>query len=321
MVIKTVKVVCFGGGTGLSGILGGLKENPWLVLTAAVTMFDSGGSSGVLRDNFGILPPGDILKCMLALATDEEAARLILQPRGSSGHSSGNNLLLGLERSCGSFLCAVNELSEILRVKGRVLPVSLGNAHLNALYDDGTEAISEVSIDQGIDLGKKVSEISLDPQVEALPEVLEACREADVFIIGPGSLYTSVLPNFIPRGVKKVLAENPAPVILVQNLVTEGAGMWSMNCSDYLQCIEKGIGRDVTVVVVNNQLPKEEVLEKYRKEKKLPIRVLDQSGEDARIWINAPLWRGEIARHDRDALGHLLSNIIFCLMHNHELRV
>ena len=139
-----MRITCFGGGTGLPSLLSGLKKNPWIDVTAVVSMFDSGGSSGALRDRYGILPPGDILKCLLALAEDEKGARKILLKRinhaTSPGHTGGNLLLFALERIYGSYPDAVDALAQILSVKGRVIPVSLEPSSLCARYDDGSEA-------------------------------------------------------------------------------------------------------------------------------------------------------------------------------------
>jgi uncharacterized cofD-like protein len=208
------KVVCFGGGTGLPMLLSGLKVNPWLDITAVVNMFDTGGSSGELKDRFGILPPGDILKCLLALSTDEVYARKLLLKRISNhtfnGHTGGNILLFGFEKVFGDHLSAVDALGQLLSVTGKVIPVTLEQSSLVAKYADGSSRIGETNVDMGVDEGNVIKSLSLQPKVLASAEAIQAITEADALCVGPGSFYTSVLPNFLPNGIRDAISESRA---------------------------------------------------------------------------------------------------------------
>src|ERR671912_394798 len=171
MRLRTLNVGCFGGGTGLPSLLGGLKSNPWLNLHAVVTMFDSGGSSGLLRDQLGVLPPGDVLKCALALARNEREARRVLLSRMPSlqherlrGHTGGNLLLSMMEQYSGDFLAAVDGLRALLGCAGRVWPVSTQQASICAEYGDGSTTSGEVEVDAGQTHGHQVRRLWLEPQ-------------------------------------------------------------------------------------------------------------------------------------------------------------
>ncbi len=317
---KSIRVVCFGGGTGLPSVLRALKPNPWLELTAIVNMFDAGGSSGMLKDKFGILPPGDVLKCLLSLSENEPEARKILLRRISHladpGHTGGNALLLGLEKLYGSFLDAIVALSEILSVQGTVLPVSLGHASMCAKYTDGRTHTSEIGVDIGIKEGKTIEHIFLEPKVEATQLALAAILQAHAIVIGPGSFYTSVLPNFLPIGIQAAIQQSRAPIFYVANLVTEGVGMRAMSLDMIVSCLETYVGRRSTAVVVNDQLPKRQILSEYAQEGKYPILLEKNSALcKTRTIITAPLWQEEIARHSTEHLGYLMSGLLNFVTH------
>src|SRR5215831_13652785 len=212
MRLRTVSVGCFGGGTGLPSLLGGLKTNPWLDVNAVVTMFDSGGSSGVLRDELGVLPPGDVLKCALALARNEREARRVLLARLPAlehkrlrGHTGGNLLLAAMERYAGDFLAGVDGLRTLLGCAGRVWPVSVEQASLCAEYGNGTRTRGEVEVDAGHSLGHGVTRLWLEPEVSILPAAAEAIRRFDAAIVGPGSFYTSLMPIFLVKGAAEAV--------------------------------------------------------------------------------------------------------------------
>src|SRR5919112_4164588 len=232
MRVRELNVGCFGGGTGLPSLLGGLKSNPWVHADAVVTMFDSGGSSGVLRDELGVLPPGDILKCALALSRNAREARRVLLARLPTlehaklgGHTGGNLLLSMMQRYSGDFLDAIDGLRALLGCRGRVWPVSVQQASLCAEYGDGSVTSGEVEVDAGQSSGRLIRRIWLEPAVSIHPAVATAIGEFEAITIGPGSFYTSLMPLFQVRGVAEALAKMPGPVILVANLLTEGRGM------------------------------------------------------------------------------------------------
>ena len=213
MRLRQLNIGCFGGGTGLPSLLGGLKANPWLRLNAVVTMFDSGGSSGQLRDELGVLPPGDIMKCALALARNEAEARRVLLSRLPSidsklaGHTGGNLLLSMMEQYSGDFLSAVDGLRALLGCTGHVWPVSVERASVCAEYSNGACTRGEVEVDRGQSQGQFVKRIWLEPSVKIHPAVDEAIRKFDAVLIGPGSFYTSLLPIFLVGGVREALQD------------------------------------------------------------------------------------------------------------------
>lgn len=308
------KVVCFGGGTGLPALLSGLKNNPWLEVTAVVNMFDTGGSSGELKDRFGILPPGDILKCLLALSAHESYARELLQKRirneNFSGHTGGNVLLLGLEKVFGDYITAVDALGQLLSIKGKVIPVTLDQSTLLARYKDGSVYKGETGVDIGIQEGKVPLDLFLEPRVPASKQAIDAIIEADALCIGPGSFYTSVLPNFLPDGIVETIRGAKSKVIFVANLLTEGKGMQGMQLEDIVDTVERHIGRSVDFVVANEHLPSErDLLERYASESKYPI--ISGGSETDKRFLLANLWLDKnIARHDCPRLANLVSAVI-----------
>ena len=301
------KVVCFGGGTGMPSLLSGLKQNPWLLLTAVVNMFDRGGSSGELRDKFSILPPGDILKCLLALAENEEVARAILLKRienhGFSGHTGGNILLLGLEKVFKDYVTAVDAFGDILAIRGTVLPVTLQDSELCARYTTGHVGRGETLVDLGIYEGQVVEELFLDPPVPACEQALAVIKEANTFIIDPKNFYTNVLPNFLPLGVKEAINTSGAPIIFVTNLLLEGWGMKDMNTNQLAHVIEQYAGRSPSSIITNVHQPSKELRQKYLGERKQMVAVAEASG-----LLTANLWTDpDYARHDPALLAGLVA--------------
>jgi uncharacterized cofD-like protein len=309
MQLRDLNVGCFGGGTGLPSLLGGLKTNPWLQLNAVVTMFDTGGSSGQLRDELGVLPPGDVLKCALALARNEGEARRVLLARlptlehhdRLAGHTGGNLLLSMMERYSGDFLAAVDGLRALLGCTGYVWPVSVQRASVCAEYKNGVKSHGEVEVDRGQSTGQFVKRIWLEPEAEIHPAVDTAIRGFDAVLIGPGSFYTSLIPIFLVKGVREALNEVRGPVILVANLLTEGSGMNGFTAGDAVRHISDVIGRPVDVVIHNATGPSSNVLARYAAEDKHPLQLgtLPKTCE----LVEGDFWMDEIARHRRRRLG------------------
>src|SRR5438876_8677024 len=278
MRLRELNVGCFGGGTGLPSLLGGLKQNPWLDLNAVVSMFDSGGSSGQLRDELGVLPPGDILKCALALARNTREARRVLLARLPTlehaklgGHTGGNLLLSMMQRYSGDFLDAIEGLSALLGCRGRVWPVSVQQASVCAEYGDGSVTRGEVEVDAGQSSGRFVRRIWLEPPVAIHPSVAKAIGDFDAVIIGPGSFYTSLMPIFLVRGVSEALANMKGPIILIANLLTEGRRMVGFTAADAVARIEEAAERKVDVVITNVKWPSPKILGRYALEHKEPL--------------------------------------------------
>jgi uncharacterized cofD-like protein len=309
MRLRELNVGCFGGGTGLPSLLGGLKSNPWLRAHAVVTMFDSGGSSGVLRDELGVLPPGDILKCALALSRNAREARRVLLARLPAfeharlgGHTGGNLLLSMMQQYGGDFLNAIDGLRALLGCRGRVWPVSVEPASVCAEYSDGAQTRGEVEVDAGQSQGRPVRRIWLEPAVSIHPTVASAIAELDAVIIGPGSFYTSLMPIFLVRGVPEALRQVKGPVILIANLLTEGRGMLGFTAADAVARLEAAMARPVDVVIANQEWPSAAVLERYAQEHKEPLAPgpLPSRCE----FVGGAFWKGAIARHDRLRLAY-----------------
>ena len=309
MQLRELNVGCFGGGTGLPSLLGGLKNNPWLHLNAVVTMFDSGGSSGQLRDELGVLPPGDVLKCALALARNEGEARRVLLARLPTlehharlgGHTGGNLLLSMMEQYSGNFLSAVDGLRALLGCRGRVWPVSVEPASLCVEYKGGSTARGESQVDEGQAQGQQIHRLWLEPQAAIHPNVADAIRKFDAVIIGPGSFFTSIMPPLLVRGVKEALASVEGPVVLIANLLTEGSGMTGFTAADAARWVSHAIERPVDVVIANTGRPSKETLMRYAAEQKMPLEL---GALDDRIeLVTGPFWNTAIARHDRRRLS------------------
>ena len=293
----------------MPSLIGGLKHNPWVHVHAVVTMFDSGGSSGQLRDQLGVLPPGDVLKCALALARNESEARRILLSRlpgleggRLGGHTSGNLLLSMMEQYSGDFLAAVDSLRNLLDCDGHVWPISVEHASLCGEYEDGSQTKGEVAVDEAQTQGRRITRVWLEPEVRIHPPVADAIQTFDAVVIGPGSFFTSLMPILLVKGVPAVLRGVSGPIVLVANILTEGRGMKGFTAGDAVRHVSNAIGRPVDVVVVNSGYPTPEALDRYVAEDKelLPAGDIPQGCEV----ITGQFWQGSIARHARRRLSY-----------------
>ena len=313
--LRELNVGCFGGGTGLPSLIGGLKQNPWVRVNAVVTVFDSGGSSGQLRDQLGVLPPGDVLRCALALARNEPEARRVLLSRLPAlengrlgGHTGGNLLLSMMEQYSGDFLAAVDSLQALLDCNGRVWPVSVEHASICAEYEDGSRTRGEVAVDAEQTQGRRIKRIWLDPEVSMHPAVSGALRTFDAVVVGPGSFYTSLMPILLVRGVAEEIQAVKGPVVLVTNILTEGRGMQGFTAGDAVRRVSEAIGRPVDVAVVNNGCPAGDALGKYAAEHKelLPLGDVPEGCEV----VTGSFWHGQIARHARRRLAYAVWGVL-----------
>lgn len=267
--MSSLKVVCIGGGTGLSTMLRGLK-NHTEYLTAVVTVSDNGGSSGLLRRDLNILPPGDIRNCLAALSETEPLFESLLQHRFSSGalkgHSLGNLFIAGIADMTGSFAAAVEMAHSVLRVKGKVLPVTLADVQLKALFQDGTEVVGECEIVEANKVQRKIIKtMSLIPERPvAYRQVTAAIAEADIIVLGPGSLYTSIIPNLLVDGVAHAIANAGGQVVYISNIMTQPGETDGYTLLEHVQVIEEYLGKGVIDhIVANDGWPDTEVLEHY----------------------------------------------------------
>ena len=310
---KGPKVVAIGGGTGLSVLLRGLKEYTTNI-TAVVTVTDDGGSSGRLRDEMGMLPPGDIRNCLLALSDTEPLLEQLFQHRfkgseGLEGHSFGNLFLAAMTEMMG-FNKAIREFSKVLAIRGTVLPVTLANVALRATFADGSEAEGETNI---VNQRKPIARLALTPpDCTPFPEVLNAIKEADAVILGPGSLYTSVLPNLLLPGVVEAIRESGALCLYVCNIMTQPGETEGFSASRHLEVLNAHGCADIIhgIIVSNTDDFPPQLLEKYQKEGAEVVEIDRQELERWNIQvIEAPLLdRGELARHDSKKLATLILN-------------
>lgn len=253
------RIVVIGGGTGLSVMLRGLKQKP-LDITAIVTVADDGGSSGILREELQIPPPGDIRNVLTALADTEPLLAEVLKYRfsngtGLAGHSLGNLILAAMTDITGDFVTGITELSRIFAVRGRVLPAANQAIVLKAEMEDGSIVVGESTIPKS---GLAIRRVFLEPaDVEALPEAVQALQEADAILIGPGSLYTSILPNLIVPKLAEAITNSNAVKLFVCNVMTQPGETDNYSVSDHLAAIQAHIGHQLFdyVIVNDGEIP------------------------------------------------------------------
>jgi len=314
VVDKEAKVVVIGGGTGLSVLLKGLK-NYTSHLTAVVTVSDDGGSSGRLRAEMGVLPPGDIRNCLVALAETETLMDKVFQHRfdheGSlNGHNLGNLLLVALTEIAGDFVSAIQEVSKILKVRGRVLPATLEHVALGARMKDGMLIYGETSIRN---YGGEIESLFLVPEkCLPVPDALEAIMEADIIVLGPGSLYSSIIPNLLVEGIGSALARSKARKVYVSNIMTEHGETDSFTAVDHLRVIMRHLPQSVVeYIIVNNGVIDEGILKRYRGEQAVPVLSNRPEMEAIGIkLIEADLVSdSDLAWHDSEKLAQVIMNL------------
>lgn len=263
-------IVTVGGGTGSYTILSGLKNLPDISLTALVSMADDGGSTGVLRDELGVLPPGDIRKCLVALSEHTDIVRKLIDYRfeegGLSGHTFGNILLAALEKVTGNFAKGVEIASEILKVKGTVMPITKDKAKLSVLFSDGTLMEGETKIDRANLQNISIEKIFYKNNVELNEKAKQAILKADYLIFGPGDYYTSIIPNLVVNGFKETISQSKAKIILPINLTNKRGHTMHFKVGDYVRIIESYLGKSVHFILVNNEKPSKDQIERYKLE-------------------------------------------------------
>ena len=317
------KLVAIGGGTGLSTLLAGLKrlvgkteEQIWIEnLSAIVTVSDDGGSSGRLRDELQMLPPGDIRNCMIALSEDSTLlARLFrYRFRGDGelgGHSFGNLFLAALTEVTGDFTKAIELSSEVLASKGHIFPATISDVHLAAELEDGTVVRGETQISAS---KAPIRKLRLEPELcLPLPQALRAIRAADIITVGPGSLYTSILPNLLVAQVARVIGQTRATKIFVNNLMTQPGETDGYSAREHLETIKKYAPEiHFDYVVVNNRRISSEQAERYAAEGAFQIGIDDNQIDEAldqttEIVYADLLYDGEKVRHNSDRLAQVV---------------
>jgi uncharacterized cofD-like protein len=289
------KVVVIGGGTGNFTILSGLRDYP-LDITAVVAMADDGGSNSVLRDEFGILPPSDVRQCLVALSEESELLRKLFNYRFDRGiffgHTFGNLFITALERVTGNFETAVEEASDILKVKGKVLPVTTDDVRLCCKLDNRRIVKGEHRLDE-FDFRKyKKREFYLEPEGKINPKVKKAIFEADLVVLSPGTLSTSLIANLVVKGLPEALKKTKAKFIYIANLVNKPEENEDWCLEDYLQELKKYSGRDFDLVLFNTTKPSREVQKRYLAHKETPVQIRNNALENV---IQLDLISNEIA--------------------------
>ncbi len=267
------RIVAVGGGTGLSMLLSGIK-NITNNITAVVTVGDDGGSSGRLRESLGILPPGDIRHCITALADDEDLVTKLFKYRfktgeGLEGHSFGNLFLTAMCAITGNMVSAIKASSNVISIRGRVLPSTLDDMKLVAEMEDGRIVHGESTIPEA---GGKIKRLFSNPEnCRALPEVIEAIKQAELIILGPGSLYTSVIPNLLIKEISDEIAKSKAKKIYVCNIMSQPGETDGYTVSDHLKALIQHSGHKIVeAVLVNDNIP-ENLADKYQKSGSYPV--------------------------------------------------
>ncbi|MDA1258917.1 MAG: YvcK family protein [Chloroflexi bacterium] len=324
-------IVVIGGGTGNFSVLSGLKDHE-LDLTAVVAMSDSGGSSGRLRDELGQLPPGDIRQCLVALAGDAEQGVMLRRlfthrfsmGEGLEGHSVGNLLLAALTEITGAHDRAIEAASRLLNIRGRVMPVTLTNSHLHAVLTDGRELEEEALIDsRGAEDGVEIDHVFLSPPAYAFPPVLDAIAAADLIVLAPGDLYTSLVPNLLADGVCEAIRSTKARLVYITNLMTKPGETDGFTAECFVSEVNRYIGDEarIDVVVVNSAKFSDRVRHRYLQLGARPVEYDINRMKALVPWvIEADLVaEGIFVRHDPDKLANAVISLIPRLVSSPEV--
>jgi uncharacterized cofD-like protein len=306
-------IVVIGGGTGLSQLLRGLKWLKEVNLTSIVAVTDEGGSSGIIRNDFEIPPPGDIRNNIIALAEKESLITELLGYRFNEGflknHNLGNIILLALTRiNNNNFPLAIKSLSEFLNIKGRVLPSSFELIRIVGEFVDGTVVFGEKNL---VSQNKKISRVWLDGNSEAYEESITAIKNSDCIIFGPGSLYTSIITNLLVKGIKESIKESKSKLIYISNIMTQPGETNEYNLSDHVEQIEYYLDYEVDYIIANSGKIPNFILNRYKKRNSSEVKIdmIDDRiiKDDLVYFINE---EKTIVRHDSAKLSKIIKNII-----------
>lgn len=327
---KLPKVVCIGGGTGTFVVLKGLKNHP-LSLTAIVTMSDSGGSNKRIRDEFGLLPTSDIRQCFVALSDENGGVGLMRKlfmyrfekGEGIKGMTFGNLFMAALTEITGSQKEAIKQTKKVLKIKGTILPVSYTQTNLVAEYADGTKVSEEHFIDEPQHDGTmKITKVSLNPEADANPDAIKAILDADLIVLGPGDLYTSLVPNLLVKGIPEAIIRSQAKKLYVTNLMTKYGQTYGFTAADHVAVINQFIDNSITNVVVNTGELPAEALAEYEKSHEFPVTI-DLPNDAVYTIITADVVANTLSekastdmlirslvRHDSDKLAEVIVKIL-----------
>ncbi len=314
------KIVVIGGGSGIFNVLKGLKNYP-VEITSIVTTFDNGGSTGILRDEFGTLPQGDIRRSLVALAPDSGNSMLrdLLSfrfPKDSSlkGHNFGNLFLQALTSISGSEVGAIKKAIEILNIKHSILPISTDNSSLHALLKDGSIIKGETNIDIPKHDGSiRIKKLYLEPEAVMYREAYDAIIEADLIIIGPGDLYTSILPNILSHGFTNAIKKTKAKIVYVLNIMTKWGETNSFKASDFVKVLLSYLKiKKIDYIICNNSKIKPSLIKKYEGEKAIPVQI---DIKNLKKYVNKVIeediaLQKEIVRHDPKKISRLIMRLL-----------
>lgn len=320
---KNIKIVTIGGGSGHFALLSALRDIDNLDIKAVVSMADSGGSTGRLRDELGVLPPGDVLKCLVALSKERKRHRELLMKRFGEvggkklkGHSVGNMLLTFLSEYIDDFPAATLAFGELLEIKGVVLPVTTNKIHLVATLADGKKIYGETHIDVAKEARAPIVKLELKSvdkkQIAAYPPALEAIKQADYVIVGPGDIYTSIVPNLIVPGAKQALRSSPARLVYIVNLMTKKGETDGFSGDDFVALMEKYIGRVPEIIIANSTEPDKRILKPYKEEgaELVTVPTKDSWPESQLVATDLLSTQGDLARHDVRKLRKTIRKIL-----------
>jgi uncharacterized cofD-like protein len=317
------KVVVIGGGSGAYTTLMGLK-NYQIKLSAIISMMDSGGSSGKLRDAYGVLPPGDLRQSMVALSTSNHIWRKLFTYRFESGdfkgHNFGNVFFAALESIEPDYNEVTKTAEMLLQTSGKVIPVTLDKSHLVVEFEDGKKIITEDSIDKSGYKKSRIKKAYLEPKAKINHVAKKALEEADYIVIGPGDLYTSLIPNLLVSGVPEAISNSKAKVFYVANLMTKSGQSTGYKTSDHVKDLEKYLKRGVDYVVINSMSLPESAILHYQKDGEIPVvDDLENSKKAVRGDLVSDVIHSQskadtalrsIVRHDSNKLAQLIINTI-----------
>jgi len=317
------KITVIGGGTGTFVVLSGLKNYP-LDLSVVVSMMDSGGSTGKLRDQLGVLPPGDLRQCLVALSDAPSLWRKLFLYRFEkgdlAGHNFGNLFLAALEKVGDNYDQAIELASYVLQTKGRVIPVTLDKLHIVAEYENGKKVTGEALIDANFSENTRIKNTYLEPKGNVNVKATSAIKESNYIIIGPGDLYTSIIPVLLVSGISQAIINSKAKIIYIMNLMTKSGQTTNYRASDHINDLKKYLGRNPDYILINNSKIPSDILNWYKKYNEVEV-INDLAKDSFKIYSEdlidnekikknpSDILYRSILRHDSKKLAILLNSI------------